>query len=148
MENYIHISTLNDFVFCPYSIYLQGVYMETDEGQYKAAPQARGKVAHQTTDNKTASNRADDILSLPVYSEEYGLMGKIDVYKRKEKQLIERKYEVNNTDRVLNNLRIMIEDLFAKKFDGGDSVMIFDVNGVKLKKYGNAIHRDQDIVYF
>lgn len=122
--------------------------METDEGQYKAAPQARGKVAHQTTDNKTASNRADDILSLPVYSEEYGLMGKIDVYKRKEKQLIERKYEVNNTDRVLNNLRIMIEDLFAKKFDGGDSVMIFDVNGVKLRKYGNAIHRDQDIVYF
>lgn len=57
-------------------------------------------------------------------------------------------YEVNNTERVLNNLRIMIEDLFAKKFDGGDSVMIFDVNGVKLKKYGNAIHRDQDIVYF
>lgn len=57
-------------------------------------------------------------------------------------------YEVNNTDRVLNNLRIMIEDLFAKKFDGGDSVMIFDVHGVKLKKYGNAIHRDQDIVYF
>lgn len=57
-------------------------------------------------------------------------------------------YEVNNTERVLNNLRIMIEDLFAKKFDGGDSVMIFDVNGVKLKKYGNAIYRDQDIVYF
>lgn len=94
MENYIHISTLNDFVFCPYSIYLQGVYMETDEGQYKAAPQARGKVAHQTTDNKTASNRADNILSLPVYSEEYGLMGKIDVYKQKEKKLIERKYQL------------------------------------------------------
>lgn len=39
MEDYIHISTLNDFVFCPYSIYLQGVFMDTDEGQYKAAPQ-------------------------------------------------------------------------------------------------------------
>lgn len=57
-------------------------------------------------------------------------------------------YEVNNTDRVLNNLRIMVEDLYAKKFGGGDSVIIFDVNSVKLKKYGNAIHRDQDIVYF
>ena len=77
-------------------------------------------MAHNTIDNKTASNRAD----------EYSV------------------YEVNNTDRVLNNLRIMIEDLFAKKFGGGDSVMIFNVNGVKLKKYGNAIHRDQDIVYF
>lgn len=94
MEDYIHISTLNDFVFCPYSIYLQGVYMDTDEGQYKAAPQVRGKAAHQTSDHKTASNRADDILSLPVYSDEYGLMGKIDVYKRKEKKLIERKYQL------------------------------------------------------
>lgn len=94
MEDYIHISTLNDFVFCPYSIYLQGVYMDTDEGQYKATPQVKGKVAHQTTDFKTASNRADDILALPVYSEEYGLMGKIDLYKRKEKKLIERKYQL------------------------------------------------------
>lgn len=57
-------------------------------------------------------------------------------------------YEVNNTDRVLNNLRVLIEDKFAKKFDGGDSVIIFDVSAVKLKKYGNAIHRDTDIVYF
>lgn len=57
-------------------------------------------------------------------------------------------YEVNNTDRVLNNLIVMIEDMFAKKFDGGDSVIIFDVSAIKLKKYGNAVHRDVDIVYF
>ena len=56
-------------------------------------------------------------------------------------------YEVNNTDRVLNNLRVLIEDMFANKFDGGDSVIIFDVTAIKLKKYGNAIHRDTDIVY-
>lgn len=51
-------------------------------------------MAHASVDNKTASNRADDLLSLPVYSEEFGLMGKIDVYKRKEKKLIERKYQL------------------------------------------------------
>lgn len=56
-------------------------------------------------------------------------------------------YEVNNTDRVLNNLMVLIDD-FAKKFEGGDSVIIFDVSAVKLTKYGNAIHRDTDIVYF
>lgn len=56
MEDYIHISTLNDFVFCPYSIYLQGVYMDTDEGQYKAAPQIPvklrkyGNAIHRDTD--------------------------------------------------------------------------------------------------
>ena len=57
-------------------------------------------------------------------------------------------YEVNNTSRILDNLILKIENEFAKKFDGGDSVIIFDVSGVKLKKYGNAIHRDKDIVYF
>lgn len=57
-------------------------------------------------------------------------------------------YEVNNTDRMMNNIVVMIEDMFAKKFDGGDSVIIFDASAIKLKKYGNAIHRDSDIVYF
>ena len=55
-------------------------------------------------------------------------------------------YEVNNTNRVLENLMLKI-DQFSTKFDGGDSVIVFDVSGVKLKKYGNAIHRDVDIVY-
>lgn len=56
-------------------------------------------------------------------------------------------YEVNNTDRVINNLLIMIEEVFSTKFEGCDSVIIFDVAAVKLRKYGNAIHRDKDIVY-
>ena len=43
---------------------------------------------------------------------------------------------------------IMIEDMFAKSFEGGDSVIIFDVSAAKLKKYGNALHRDTDVVYF
>lgn len=68
--------------------------MESDESLYHATPQTRGIVAHESVDKKTASNRSDNILSLPVYSEEYGLMGKIDVYKRKEKKLIERKYQL------------------------------------------------------
>lgn len=57
-------------------------------------------------------------------------------------------YEVNNTKRVIDNLVAVIEEKFSKKFSGCDSVIIFDVSGVKLKKYGNAIHRDTDIVFF
>lgn len=57
-------------------------------------------------------------------------------------------YEVNNSSRVLANLQVIIEDLFAKEFGGDDSVIIFDVAGVKLKKYGNAVHRDRDVLYF
>ena len=75
MIDYISISTLNDFIICPYSIYLHNVYMETDETIYHATPQTQGRMAHATIDKKTASNRSDVILSLPVYSEEYGLMG-------------------------------------------------------------------------
>ena len=57
-------------------------------------------------------------------------------------------YEINNTERVMNNLLVLIEAKFSKEFGGDDSVIIFDVSSVKLKKYGNAIHRDQDVVYF
>ena len=57
-------------------------------------------------------------------------------------------YEANNTERILNNLKIMIEEEFSKKFSGEDSVIIFEVDKVKLHKNGNAIHRDKDVVYF
>ena len=70
--------------------------METDEGLYHATPQTRGKLAHEPVDSKTSSNRNDDIFALPIYSEQLGLMGKIDVYKRKDKKLVERKYQLKH----------------------------------------------------
>ena len=70
--------------------------MESDEGLYHATPQTRGRIAHETIDTKKASNRADDLQALPIISERYGLIGKIDIYKGKEKKLIERKYELKN----------------------------------------------------
>lgn len=94
MEDNISISTLNDFIFCPYSIYLHNVYMEMDEELYHATPQTKGKLAHEPVDSKTSSNRKEEILALPVMSEQLGLMGKIDVYRKKEKMLIERKYQL------------------------------------------------------
>lgn len=95
-EDYISISTLNDFIFCPYSIYLHNVYMESDNSMFHATPQTRGKIAHKTIDTKKASNKADEIVSLPVYSERYRLMGKIDIYNRKSKKLVERKYKLKH----------------------------------------------------
>ena len=94
MDDYIAISTLNDFIFCPYSIYLHSVYMDTDECLYHATPQTKGRLVHESVDNKTSSNRKEDILALSVMSEQLGVMGKIDVYKQKEKKLIERKYQL------------------------------------------------------
>ena len=56
-------------------------------------------------------------------------------------------YEVVNTKRVMDNLVAKIE-AYSKHFSFDDSVIIFDVSSDKLTKYGNAIHRDQPVVYF
>ncbi len=95
MIDYILISELNDFIFCPYSIYLHNAYMETDKDFYSATPQIQGTIAHESVDNKSNSTRKDVLLALPVFSEQFGIMGKIDVYKIKEQSLIERKYKLN-----------------------------------------------------
>lgn len=41
MQDYIPISTLNDFIFCPYSIYLHNIYMDMDDSMYHALPKQR-----------------------------------------------------------------------------------------------------------
>lgn len=56
-------------------------------------------------------------------------------------------YEVNNTQRIIDNIKIQIVDRFSKLFSGADSVMIFDAPNAKIQKFGNAIHRDMDVVY-
>ena len=99
MIDYIPISTLNDFIFCPYSIYLHNVYQSTEKEIYEAAPQVQGTLAHEATDNKTSSTRKEVLLALPVFSEQYNLMGKIDVYRKAEKKLIERKYQLKEIHR-------------------------------------------------
>ena len=94
MDEYILISTLNDFIFCPYSIYLHNVYAGGDEDLVHATPQTQGKAAHTAIDEKTYSSRKDELTGLSVFCDELGVMGKIDLYKSKEKRLIERKYQL------------------------------------------------------
>lgn len=94
MDDYISISTLNDYIFCPYSIYLHNVYMESDEGIYHATPQTLGRMAHESTDTQKYSTHKADISSLTVCSASLRLIGKIDLYKGERKLLIERKYKL------------------------------------------------------
>lgn len=69
--------------------------MGGDEELVHATPQTQGKAAHAAIDEKTYSSRKDEITSLSVYSNELGIIGKIDLYKGREKLLIERKYQLN-----------------------------------------------------
>lgn len=50
METLVPITYLNDFVFCPYSVYLHQVFDNSHDSIYQAEPQQRGKNAHQTID--------------------------------------------------------------------------------------------------
>lgn len=96
MDNHIAITALNDFIFCPYSIYLHAVYMGSDEDIYKALPQIKGTIAHSGIDNRNGSRRKADIAALPVYSDELGLCGVIDLLRQDRGLLIERKYIIKN----------------------------------------------------
>lgn len=84
--------------------------METDEDLYKASPQLLGSNAHKATGNKNHSTHKDEIMALPVYSEELGLYGIIDNYKTKEGILIERK---NNLKQIFKG---QIYQLWAQYF--------------------------------
>lgn len=55
-------------------------------------------------------------------------------------------YEVCNTKRIVDNLLLKIES-YVKHFTMEDSVVIFDVSDNAITKYGNAIHRDKDLVF-
>lgn len=94
-DNLIPISLIGNFLYCPYSIYLHNVYMETDDSVYKAEHLYKGTAVHSTIDDKTQSNRKEILLALPVLSEKYGIVGKIDMYNTKTKELVERKTKVD-----------------------------------------------------
>jgi|SRR3989344_808326 len=94
MEEIIQISKINDFIFCPYSIYLHGVYESFHESIYHEDPQRKGKIVHETIESGTYSSAKRYLQGLSVYSSKYHLVGKIDIYDTKEKALIERKYKI------------------------------------------------------
>ena len=73
--------------------------METDEDMFKATPQLSGSSAHNATNGKTSSTRRNDIMALPVYSEELGVAGIIDIYKGDQLLLIERKNNLKHVYR-------------------------------------------------
>lgn len=88
MENFINITMLNDFIFCPYSIYLHSIYDKSQEEVYYSKFQFKGKRLHDFIDNNKDKK---DWKNAFVYSEKYKIYGKIDEYKRNTEELIEYK---------------------------------------------------------
>ncbi|MEM0231161.1 MAG: type V CRISPR-associated protein Cas4 [Candidatus Woesearchaeota archaeon] len=95
MEENIIISNINDFIFCPRSIYFHNLYSNYDEHLYHENPQVEGRIVHNSIDKKQYSTRRDVLQGVEVYSESLGVIGKIDLFDKKEGVLTERKKRIS-----------------------------------------------------
>lgn len=93
MENALNITSINDFIFCPASIYFHYMYGEMDDFLYQDKEQINGKNCHKSVDTNQYTGPAS-LQGLYVYCEKYNLIGKIDIYEKSTFTLIERKKKV------------------------------------------------------
>jgi len=94
MESYITLSYLNDFIFCPRSIYFHQLYSIYNEQNYKQKPQIAGTEAHVSIDNNTYSSKSSILQGTEVYCDKYNIVGKIDVFDISTGRLTERKKSI------------------------------------------------------
>lgn len=95
MDDLIVLSNINDFIFCPASIYFHNLYGSEDKLLYQTNYQLNGTKAHEAVDKGTYSTKKNIITSLDVYSDKYKIIGKIDIYDKDKKKLIERKKHIS-----------------------------------------------------
>ncbi len=94
MDGIINISYINDFLYCPKSLYLHIIYDNFDSKVFHDKPQVSGNLAHESIDQNHYSTSQHILQGLSVYSQRLGVKGKIDLYDKQEQSLIERKYQV------------------------------------------------------
>ncbi|NLL39139.1 MAG: type V CRISPR-associated protein Cas4 [Clostridiales bacterium] len=94
MENPILLTWLNDFIFCPASIYFHNLYGDSDRISFQERSQINGTAAHSAIDTGNYSTRKNIICSMMVYSQKYGLLGKIDIFDTSNGKLVERKKHI------------------------------------------------------
>lgn len=94
MEEIILISYLNDFIFCPISIYFHNLYGTIDKKMYQSTYQINGTNAHKSVDSNTYSTKRNILQGINVFSEKYGIQGKIDIFDIDKELLTERKNKI------------------------------------------------------
>ncbi|MBL7823552.1 MAG: type V CRISPR-associated protein Cas4 [Saprospiraceae bacterium] len=145
MESYIPFAFLNDFIFCPRSIYYHNIYSNYNDILYTGSPQIAGKIAHHSIDNKTYSSRKDVIQGLEVYCEKYKLMGKIDLLDTTKNCLTERKNHIEKIyDGYIFQLYAQYFSLIEMNFKI-ENIFLYDIS--KNKKYKVLLPEDDLITY-
>ena len=94
MEETILISYLNDFIFCPVSIYFHKLYGSVDKELYQRKEQVNGIDAHKSIEERTYSTKRSILQAINIYSSQYNIIGKIDLFDINTGVLTERKNKV------------------------------------------------------
>lgn len=94
MEEIILISYLNDFIYCPISIYFHKLYNDKEKILYQRKEQLEGTLAHKTIESGTYSTNKNILQGIEVYTEKYNIIGKIDMFDKKTGILTEKKNKI------------------------------------------------------
>ena len=95
-ETPIAISELNDFIFCPVSIYFHKLAQQEDDMLLKGESQLNGTNAHKNSDSATYSSKRSMLQGTGVYCSEYDLYGRIDTFDTERGILTERKRKIKS----------------------------------------------------
>lgn len=131
MEQYIRISNINDFLFCPKALYLSSVFEGYDRSLFEEAPQVIGKQLHAAVDERRYSSSKHILQGLPVASTEYGLLGKIDTFDTKKHALIERKTLVK---KIYEGYRLQLYAQYVALTEMGYNVMFLYIHSMQDNK--------------
>ena len=94
MQDYIKLSTLNDFIFCSKSVYYHKLYDNYEKNLYQEEAQKTWTIIHQSIETKSYSTSKHILQWISVYSENYKIAWKIDIFDTKTWELTERKTQI------------------------------------------------------
>lgn len=95
MDDYILITWLNDFIFCPVSIYFHQLYGNKDRYLFQGRDQLAGTAAHKSVDKQEYSTKKAILQGMDIICLQYRLVGKIDVFDVEKGILTERKKRIS-----------------------------------------------------
>ncbi len=127
MDDAIQFSFLNDFIFCPVSIYFHNLYGNQSDMSFKNSSQILGKFAHQSIDSNKYSSSKNFLQGMSCYCEKYNLYGKIDLFDINKKVLTERKRTIT---KIYDGY---VFQLYAQYFSMIE--MGYDVQKIRLYSY-------------
>jgi len=142
MEEYITFTQINDFLFSPASLYMHAAYSEKAASFFKQKPQIEGSIAHEAIEEGKYSTSAHTVSAKTVFSEKYGILGKIDIYDAKSKILIERKNRISKI--YIGHIYQVWAQYFAMREHGFEVKKIYIYSKKDNKKYEIKLPNKKD----